>query len=37
MLLNNLKILCKEQNSDGIIKLLKLHIEGYADNINGVV
>ena len=32
-----IKILCEEQNPDGIIKLLKLHIEGYADNINGVV
>jgi len=32
-----IKILCKEQNPNGIIRLLKLHIEGYADNINGVV
>ena len=32
-----IKILCEEQNPDGIIKLLQLYIEGYADNINGVV
>ena len=36
-IITEIKILCKEQNSDGIIKLLKLYIEGYADNINGSV
>jgi len=35
--IENIKTLCKEQNTKGVIALLKQHIEGYAENANGLI